>query len=891
MPRDRVLPQPLVGRVAEQHALDRLLDRAKAGAGAALVLVGEPGIGKTALLDYAIERAGGMRVLRCRGVPSESDLAFAALHELLWPLLDRLDGLPPTQALALRGALGLGEPHGNQLLIGVAVLTLLADLAEEQPVLVIVDDLHLVDTASRHCLTFLARRTGEDAIAFLAATHPGTAAIADMLPTLTIAGLDTESAEQLVAQLNPALSPLRARALLRLTAGNPLALRELSRTATTNLGPAAEPQLELGPRLRAAFDADLGRLTPDQRTALLVTAAEDGADAIVAERAATRLGVPAAEWNAAVESGLMRLSDGRMVMRHPLIRAAVYDAAGPAERRAVHTALAAVFADRTVSPGLTESLMSSDPDRAAWHLAAAAEHPDEGIAATLDAVAERAWARGGQTSAARILRRAAALSPDANAAAVRLSKAARAAWDGGDVETARELLATAGERADPAVVSAAGGGLQGMFELGQGDPARARRMLVRDAESAEERFRAEIEYAALRAAWAAGESLDAAQFDALVTRDFDSGADVPPWRLPIADVAVAHGTERHALDMVDAAVERMRTDGPISWLGYTLSQRSALHFLIGRWDDALTDAAEALRLAPDFTGRKTVADSYCTLAFIAGLRGEEAAVIEFSGRTLAFSQPLRYLPVTASAQWSRGLAALSAERPDEAYALLEPISRPGDPAHHPTIELLAAADTIEAAVRSGRSDRAARHLNVLAAHAETTGADWAVAAVACSRALLEPGSDAAAHFAEAFEHAPAHRPFACARLRLLYGEWLRRNRRRSDAQEQLRSAHQTFGDFGAAPWTARAQRELAMAGDRQAGDLAEAARTAVLTPQELQVAKLAATGLTNRDIAARLLISPRTVAHHLSNVFPKLGLARREELARVDFERGFRLAL
>ncbi|MFE3187526.1 helix-turn-helix transcriptional regulator [Nocardia sp. NPDC059240] len=870
-------PETLVGRQAEQAELDRLLSAARAGTGGALVLVGEPGIGKTVLLRYAADRATGFRVLSCRGVPGETELAFAGLHEMLWPVIDRLDGLPGEQAVALRGALGLGAARGNRMLIGVAVLTLLSELAEQQPLLVVVDDLPLLDAPSRNCLTFVARRTAADPILMLFATHPGAAGSAPgTLPTRIVAGLDEDSAKQLVAQDNPGLSPLRTRRLIDLTAGNPLALRELGRTAVGSLGPAADPRLALGPRLRAAFDAELARLTAVQRTALLVAAAADGADAVVVQQAAQLVGVSAVDWLAAEDSGLMRIADGRIVVRHPLIRAAAYEAATPDERRVAHAALAEVFAAR-------------DPDRRAWHLAAAAEQPDEEIAAMLDAVAERAWARGGSTSAAQTLRRAAGLSPDAGAAAVRLSRAARAAWDSGDVETARELLSAADGRADAGVVAAAGGGLAGLLELGQGNPARAQQVLRADAERVDPRFRREIQHAELRAEWATGASLTDRQNDELAARDRDSGAELPPWLLPMLDMVLALGTETHALQLFTSGIERMRADGPISWLGYTLGQRAILNFVLGRWDDATTDAAEALRLAPDFTGRKTVADSQVALGFIAAMRGEETIATEYTAQTLAFSQPRHYLPVTAMAQWCRALSELTAERPDRAYELLDRIATPGDSAHHPTLAVLSAADAIEAAVRSGRADRAQRHLTLLRDHVERTGAAWAAADLACGRAQSASGTVAGNHFAEALDLVPVSRPLATARIRLLYGEWLRRARRRKDAQEQLRSAQRIFEQVDAGPWAARAARELAMTGERPTGEPVGGTPAAPLTAQELQVAKMAATGLTNREIAARLLISPRTVGHHLSNVFPKLGLARREELAKVDFEHGFRL--
>lgn len=860
--------------------MDRVLEQTRGGHGSALVLIGESGIGKTTLLRYAVARAADFRVLDCRGVPSETELAFAGLHELLWPVLDRIEDLPATQAAVLRGALGLGEHTDDRLLIGVAVLTLLSELADEKPVLVVIDDLHLLDEPSRNCLRFVSRRITEEPIAMLIAAHPGTLnPSGEQTPRLPVGGLDATSAAQLVTAHNPEMSSARTKRLIELTGGNPLALLELGRGASTLLGLTADRHLALGPRLRASFDTRLRALPGDERTVALIAAAADGTDVDTVHSAAILLGITGESWSAAVNSDLLRVSDGRITVDHPLIRAAVYDTADPEQRRAVHAALAQVYAER-------------DPDRHDWHLAATAAQPDESIATTLDTAAERAWSRGGALSAAQLYRRAAALSPDSTAAASRLARAARAAWDGGDIESARELLAVADERVGPEATGAAAGGLAGLLQLGLGNPEHARRMLLRDAETAEPRFRDELRHLALRAAWAIGEPLTLAMLADIAGRTADSGTRLPPHRLPVTEVAIALGDEPHALRLYRESIERMRTEGPISWLGYSLAQQAILQLMTGRWDFAIADSKEALRLSEDFGGAQTNAYCYNTMGFIAALRGDEKTATELTARALDYSLPRRAYQVTATAHWCRGLAALGAGRPEDAFGWLDPIATPGHEAHQPTLAVLSAADAAEAAVRLGRLDRARAYLDLLTAHAELTRAPWASGDAARVRAQLSTDAEAESLFTQALATMPTTRAFTYARIRLLYGESLRRARHRRAALEQLRLAHSAFERFGARAWAERAAREIVMAGDRTIAAAAppDADTAALLTAQELQVARLAATGLTNREIAARLLISPRTVGHHLSRIFAKLGLAGREDLANIDFENGFRLA-
>ncbi|MGW1072275.1 AAA family ATPase [Streptomyces sp. NPDC002537] len=404
----------LHGRHQEKKELDRTLQGARESAGAGLVLRGDPGMGKTALLEYATTSADDFTVLACRGTRMESGLAFAALHELLWPVVDRIGTLPPPQAAALRGALGHGGDVADRFLIGAAVLTLLSELAGEQPVLLVVDDVQWLDAPTVECLRFIVRRLRTEPIALLMATHADPAGGPwDQLPALEIGGLDDADASVLARTV-------------RTAGGNPPALQELP--TALDVGPAP-----LGPRLRRAFNSRIGALGPDTRTLLLLAAAEERGERWVLREAATELGVGEAAWAEALRSGLLDPQGDRVRVRHPLVRTAVYEEAPFTERQAAHRALARALAEA-----------GEDADELrAWHLAYACDGPDEEVAALLAGSADRAWARGGCASAAQILRRAAELSPAAGDAAARLTRGARAAREAGQADAARELLARA----------------------------------------------------------------------------------------------------------------------------------------------------------------------------------------------------------------------------------------------------------------------------------------------------------------------------------------------------------------------------------------------------------------------------------------------------------------
>ncbi|MFE3189398.1 helix-turn-helix transcriptional regulator [Nocardia sp. NPDC059240] len=873
----------LLGRAAETAVLDRALAAARAGHGSSLVLWGDPGIGKTALLGYAADQASGFQVLRCRGTRAESILAFAALHELLWPLVDRLDLLPAAQADALRGALGLSDRGNDPFLVGVAVLTLLSEVAEERPVLVIVDDTQWLDAASVSCLSFVTRRVeGESILVLFTAHEQPVGTSCDGLPVLDVRGLGPRDARRLITERNPGMPAAQVDRVLSVADGNPLALRELpesmgAQPTTANHMVSEEDPSEpvaVGPRLRRAFEARVAALPAPVRTALLVVAAGDGAEIGSVQAAGLELGLDDDAWQQARLTGLLQYTDGRILLRHPLIRAVVYDRAGAAERRAVHRALASPAA-------------SLDPDRRAWHAAFATDTPDEQVAAELQATALRAWIRGARQSAVRALLRAAELSPEPVAAGERLALAARNEWEGGDADSALALLRRAEADAGHETAVRFSGGLEGMIELVYGDPNRALELIERDAPVAGPYLEPELRHLARRAAWSAGLEDPGADQDAEVFEALSAGEHLAGlWRLPPAIHAAAIGRAQQAWELFRLVAQDVRITGSTTGMVVTHNSLAMLELALGHWDDAVENAADALYLAEQQGHPNPLARALTTVGWLAAARGEHADAVEASERALASSRPRRMVSTTAAGYWNLGLDALGAGNAESAWGFLAPILEPGHEAHHPTLAALAAPDAIEAAVRLGKVEEAAAATTVLAAWADRTGATWAVAATTLAEALATDGERAELLFRDALAvPEAATRPFQQARTQLLYGEWLRRNRRRTDARAQLGSALRVFEQLRAAPWAARARQESALAGE-PATNISTGSAHSLLTPQELRVTRLAAKGLTNRDIAAQLFISPRTVGHHLSHVFPKLGISSRDELAALDLEQG-----
>jgi len=913
--------------------VDRLLQAAGEGHSGVLVLRGEAGVGKSALLAWAAERAadvaGGMTVLRAGGVESEVQLPFAALHQLLRPLLDRLGRLPAVQAAALRTAFGLAGPHGgrdpsaeraggrlgDRFLLSVGVLSLLADAAEQRPLVCLVDDAHWLDRASADALVFAARRLGAEGIGLVFAARDAEPRGFDApgLRELRLGGLDSAAAARLLADAARAAPAAGvADQLLVAAGGNPLALLELpaalSAAQLAGRSPLPDP-LPVGAGVQRAFAERAGRLPAAARTMLLLAAADDTGEAATVWRAAGGLGLDAGALGPAEAARLVRVRGARVEFRHPLVRSAVYRAATFAERRAVHLALA----------GALEG--AGQADRRAWHRAAAAAGPDEAAAAELERSAGRARARGGHAAAAAALERAAELTSEETARVRRLVAGAEAAWLAGRPAWALELAGRAGRLDPPPRLRAGLQQLRARIELWCGSPVEAHRLLAGAAAAiadADPGQAAMLLSEATQAAWVAGDmattSQTGQQINALAVPD-DSPARMVGRVLPgLADLLAgdtAHaaqlrrdilasartaatplqlafagssalfiGDDAAADGLLGRAVAAIRAAGAISILAWLLAQAASLQAWTSRWPAAVATASEGLRLAAETGQDNAAAHQHGVLAWVAAAQGREQACRAHADAALEQAARQALAVPAGIATWALGLAELGAGRPSAALDRLGRLTAAGPGLGHPLVATFAAADLVEAAVRAGRPAAAPAALAGLEGWAHAAAPAWGLALVARCRGLLSDADAAAGHFTRALElHAAASRPFDRARTELACGQALRRARRPSQARGHLRAALDGFEQLGAAGWAGRARDEL-----RASGETARRRNPAMLTqltPQELQIAQLAAAGATNREIAGQLFVSPRTVEYHLYKVFPKLGIASRAELARL----------
>ncbi len=887
-----------------------------------MMLWGEPGIGKTALLEYVAESAAeDFTVLRCRGTRLESELAFAGLHELLWPVTEPIGALPQPQAKALNGALGTSGDRADRFLIGVAVLTLVGELAAKRPVLIIADDAQWLDEPSAQCLAFVARRLRLEPVVMLLASHDDPVEGPwEKLLAMEVRGLDDINAGLLARSVAPHADEALIRRTVRAAAGNPLALRELpTSVAAGDLSayPLGGDQISVGPRLRRSFRARIERLSAAARTALLLAAADDRSDRDTVRHAGGVLGLDAAAWDEASHSGLLTDGPGgRIHFRHPLMGAVVYDVAQPEDRQAVHRALASVLNGEHAG------------ELRPWHLAAAVQAEggtDEKVARLLEESARSAWARGGCATAARALRRAAALSPATDDAARRLAYAARAAWEAGQVDAARDMLDRAEGMSSEATVAVHSEGLRGLIEFAYGDLAIACRRLIRDMERVADAGQAfTLGGMALRAAWAAGRGeLQREALERLERRlprgDFPNADLLPSLRrwwtqdpdtvagdrdpavtagaevlgrlgggswflMPPPPVALAWGIESAMAEALRGEIDRLRPTDQVTALTQALAQTAALGLAQGSWASTAVNALEGLQVAGEIGDDHLASQCHNCLGWVAAAQGQQKAVADYAARAFELSVPRNVRLLSAAAQWTLGMSALFAGRADQALDHLVRLTEDGHHAAHPTIAVLAAPDAAEAAIHAGQRAQAEEQARLLHRWADRTDAAWAISASHLVQALLASGADAEKQFRLALDVPGARsRPFAYARTRLLYGEWLRRARRRTDAHTQLAEAAEIFRRLDAAPLLARTRAEQEMTGQHVRRDPTPARNAASdLTPQESRVARLAAQGLTNREIGSQLLISPRTVGHHLANVFPKLGIASRADLASID---------
>ena len=889
----------LCGRSEQLAAIGRLLGGMRSGRAGALVLRGEAGIGKTALLEAAADKEAGARVLRVAGVESEAELPFAALHALLRPALDQIGALPGRQAAALRGAFGLAEETvTDRFLVGLGVLSLVAELAEDRPVLVLVDDAQWVDRASADALVFAARRLQAERAAVLVAARdepPGLSLPG--LPELRVGGLDQTAAEQLLA--GAGLVRAVRDQLIAEAGGNPLALIELSRglsaaeragSVTPLISPAASPVS----RVQQAFGARIGGLPEACRRAVLVAALGGLADLAEVSRAIAASGGSLTDLAAAERAGLVRVTAAGVIFSHPLARAAVLAGSDVAERAAAHRALAGVL----------------DGDRRPWHLAALADGPDEQVAAELDAAAQRADRRGSRAAASAAYERAAALSAGPAAKGRRLALAAEAATDAGQLPRAADLARQAGQLVTDPAAAAALARVRAQLEFEAGRPTDSVGILLEWAAllgpadpGAAEVVLAEAVHILWLAAGPAHPELERraaamtpvgarlVEFLQAVRRLQDGDTDVPvtvpatpdPGSLPLlarfsqlffdfvrGDVPAVG---RRAADMA----AECRDAGIAGLLAYALVYLATAQLLHGEFLDATATAEEGLRIAADTGQTHVTRELASTAAGLAAITGDEEACRARASQVRELSAGVQTL-APAGADCALAMLDLGCGRYQSALDWMRAAT--SGPARRNPEVLYAYPVHVEAAVRAGRTDLAARPLAQFTAWAGAIGQRWATAVAARCAALTADDADAEPLWREAIAaHEGDGRPFEQAHTRLLYGEWLRRNRRRADAREHLLAAAAAFARMGARPWQERAEAELRAAG-AGAPTVTADDPLARLTPQELQVVRLAAAGASNKQIGGQLFLSPRTVGFHLYRAFPKLGVTNREELAR-----------
>jgi DNA-binding CsgD family transcriptional regulator len=907
----------LLGRERQCAELDRLLEHARAGQSGVVVLRGEPGAGKTALLDYVSDRLDGWRVARASGVESEMELAFSGLHQLCGTMLSLLDRLPGPQREALATVFGMSAGAApDRFLVGLATLTLLAEAAEEQPLVCIVDDAHWLDSATAQVLGFVARRLLAERIALVCGARTGTGdAFLAGLPEQHLRGLDDENARALLLEnmVGPIDSAVSEQIVVE-SHGNPLALLELPRTwgAADLAGGFGLPHTQpVASKIEQSYAQRLVPLHAETRLLVLTAAAEPLGDPVLLHRAAEILGIGLAAADSAVDAGLIALG-ARVEFSHPLVRSVAYRSATAEDRHRVHRALA----DAT-DP-------TEDPDRRAWHRARATPEPGEDIAAELERSAERAQSRGGLAAAAAFLERAAELTPDPEQRATRALAAAQSKHLAGAPEAALRLLSFArpehlGElddaraqllRAQIAFVTNRGRDappllLDAARRLESLDAALARETYLdaftaaifagRLADSGDVR---DVAAAVLAANWEDDASKPSRPCDLLleglaylVTEGYENAT--PRLRLaidaflgePISDdealrwlwlachIARTLGDDASWNELTERQVEIARRSGALSMLPAALHERFRVELYSGNLAVA-TALADQATATIDAIGSHEGPHGAFVLAAWRGRDEEALALVEASrgdasrrgeGMWLIGSEWTRAELFNGLSRWEDALRAAEwvAEQPNELGS-----------------STWIATELIEAAVRCGRPDRATSAFEGFSEMARAAGTDWALGMEARSRALLADGDDAEDSYRDAIDHLQKTRiRVMLARTRLVYGEWLRRQNRRVDARAELREAHGMFEQMGYEPYAERTRHELLATGEtarRRTDDT-----RGDLTPQEAQIARLAAEGSTNPEIGAQLFLSARTVEWHLRKVFAKLGISSRRQLRTV----------
>ncbi|MEU7898253.1 AAA family ATPase [Nonomuraea sp. NPDC049152] len=893
----------LVGRRDEIRRLDTLLDEAARGRGGALVLRGEPGIGKSALLRHVREAASGFRVMRASGAEFEMELPFAALHQLCAPVLGHLTALPAAHRTALEVAFGLATGTPDPFLVGIATLGLLVETVRERPLLCVVDDAQWLDEASAKALAFLARRVSAERVAVVfslrepsrlpepgRSREPSRLQELDRLPGLTVEGLGEAEARALLAA--EVRAPLDERVRARILAearGNPLALLELPRSVglTGLAGGFAMPDAApVSSRIEQSFQARLERLPEGARLLLTVAAAEPVGDPALLWRAAELLGLDATSAAPAQASALIEFGT-RIRFCHPLARSAVYRSAGLEERRRAHHALAA-----STDP-------VADPDRLAWHRAQASAGPDEDVAAELERSAARAQARGGVAAAAAFLERSAALTLTPDLRVERVLAAAQAKLAVGAFDVAAELLTTAEtgplDQPQHARIDLLRGRLSFARHRGSGG---ALTHLLRAADR----------LAGSDPAWSRACYLDALEMGVLIGGTgaiADAARAAPPAPQPpssadaVLDGLVRLSTEGHQaaaavlrpiiatidddvwtrrpslgfllsvemwdfealIGIADRVVEAGRESGSFHSLPIGLAMLATASAHAGHFGQAMEMISEEEAIA-EATGAAPLVYPRLHLAALRGRRQEATELFE---TVLAASQRMSLSVRWAAAVLNNGLA----DYPAALHSARQAVA-------HDDLGLsgLALPELVEAAVRCGERELAASALKTFTERTRSGGVDWGLGVEAYARALV---TEDEAAYREAIERLDGCRAAVYrARAHLLYGEWLRRQGRRREARERLRHAHDLLSDIGAEAFAGRAAGELRATGEHARSRSSQASEQ--LTVQEVHIARLVADGTTSKEVAARLFLSPRTVDAHLRNIFRKLGLTSRKQL-------------
>jgi DNA-binding CsgD family transcriptional regulator len=904
----------LYGRARESAEIEGLLGAARAGRGSGVVVRGEAGIGKSALLDHARRSAKGFEVLDARGLQVESELPFVALADLVRPALASIDALPARQAAAIRGALALGPPvESDRFAVAAATLSLLATVAERQPVLAVVDDAHWIDAASREALLFAARRLAADPVLVIFAVREGEGESFDEsgLPEVVVGPLEKEAADELVEALTGERATAAVRAeVVAATGGNPLAMVEMAGSLTHDQlsgGATLGEALPAAATVERAFLRRTAALSAGARAALLVAAAGTSDQIGEIESACVLAGADPEGLLEAERAGLLRRDRG-IEFQHPLLRAAVYRDAAPEERRRAHGALARALGAAAAA------------ERRAWHLAASAEGYDGEAANALSHIAAEARKRGGLTAAARALERSAELTEDSSARTRRLFDAASNWYLSAGSAQARRLLDAASETCTDPLLRSDIEHLYGQVEMWQGETDAAHRRMTAAAIEVEATDRRRAALMLADASLAALLSGSIQKGIGLARRAHqlagDLGTEVSAVTGPILANGLLLGAEAEEVRPLLAVWDRIPLEQrspsvliqvapPLTWIeeydqtrsmldglirvGRELSSPSILvpalwdlgelDFRMGRWSEGYANSTESLSLAQE-TGQ----GHHLSLAFVARLeagRGQEDQARAHGEQAVALGQTVGSGAAVAYGLAALGLLELGLGRPAAAIETLEQleVALAGMGVREPSV-VQSLPDLAESYVREGRLNDARAVTESLALHGERSGIAWTNATAArCSGLLADADGD---RYADEFEralewHTRATQPFETARTRLCYGERLRRGRRVAEAREQLRLALDEFERLGATPWSRKALAELQATGEHRRSRGPE---TSELTPRELQVALLVAEGATNREAAASLFLTVKTIEFHLGHIYRKLGVRSRTELAR-----------